>query len=103
MAKSYMVYVCLYVFSGGRKIQVTGSGFDQVQRVTMRVLPSSDEFNQKSSAYIEVRVMFVMIIFGLLVKICLIFYLYKEQKPKYVKNTLYGSKESIFRSKDHVS
>ncbi|XP_050963134.1 plexin-B2a isoform X5 [Labeo rohita] len=38
---------------GGRKIQVTGSGFDQVQRVTMRVLPSSDEFNQKSSAYIE--------------------------------------------------
>uniref|UniRef100_A0A9J8C201 Sema domain-containing protein n=1 Tax=Cyprinus carpio carpio TaxID=630221 RepID=A0A9J8C201_CYPCA len=34
---------------GGRKIVVTGSGFDQVQRATMRVLPSSDEFNHKSS------------------------------------------------------
>uniref|UniRef100_A0A673HT16 Plexin-B2-like n=1 Tax=Sinocyclocheilus rhinocerous TaxID=307959 RepID=A0A673HT16_9TELE len=34
---------------GGRKIVVMGSGFDQVQRATMRVLPSSDEFNHKSS------------------------------------------------------
>uniref|UniRef100_A0A8C2H1H5 Plexin b2a n=1 Tax=Cyprinus carpio TaxID=7962 RepID=A0A8C2H1H5_CYPCA len=34
---------------GGRKIVVTGSGFDQVQRATMRVLPSSDEFSHKSS------------------------------------------------------
>ncbi|XP_067247948.1 plexin-B2a [Chanodichthys erythropterus] len=34
---------------GGRKIQVIGSGFDQVQRATMRVLPSSDEFNLNSS------------------------------------------------------
>ncbi|XP_051544129.1 plexin-B2-like [Myxocyprinus asiaticus] len=34
---------------GGRKILVMGSGFDQVQRATMRVLPSSDELNQKSS------------------------------------------------------
>ncbi|XP_043092553.1 plexin-B2-like [Puntigrus tetrazona] len=30
---------------GGRKIRVMGSGFEQVQRATMRVLPSSDEFN----------------------------------------------------------
>ncbi|KAL1275744.1 hypothetical protein QQF64_035367, partial [Cirrhinus molitorella] len=37
---------------GGRKIQVTGSGFDQVQRVTMRVLPSSDEFLHQPT-YIE--------------------------------------------------
>lgn len=55
--------VCLCVFSGGRKIVVMGSGFDQVQSATMRVLPSSDEFNQKSSN-VEVRVMFLMIIFG---------------------------------------
>uniref|UniRef100_A0A673I0P9 Plexin-B2-like n=1 Tax=Sinocyclocheilus rhinocerous TaxID=307959 RepID=A0A673I0P9_9TELE len=48
---------------GGRKIVVMGSGFDQVQRATMRVLPSSDEFNHKSSN-VEVRVMFDMIIFG---------------------------------------
>uniref|UniRef100_A0A671QLW9 Plexin-B2-like n=1 Tax=Sinocyclocheilus anshuiensis TaxID=1608454 RepID=A0A671QLW9_9TELE len=48
---------------GGRKIVVIGSGFDQVQRATMRVLPSSDEFNHKSSN-VEVRVMFDMIIFG---------------------------------------
>uniref|UniRef100_A0A8C1BIE8 Sema domain-containing protein n=1 Tax=Cyprinus carpio carpio TaxID=630221 RepID=A0A8C1BIE8_CYPCA len=34
---------------GGRKIIVMGSGFDQVQRATMRVLPSSDEFSHKSS------------------------------------------------------
>ncbi|XP_067284699.1 plexin-B2a [Pseudorasbora parva] len=34
---------------GGRKIQVMGSGFDQVQRATMRVLPSSDELNPNSS------------------------------------------------------
>ncbi|XP_051547360.1 plexin-B2-like isoform X2 [Myxocyprinus asiaticus] len=34
---------------GGRKILVMGSGFDQVQRATMRVLPSSDELIQKSS------------------------------------------------------
>lgn len=54
---------CLCVFSGGRKIVVTGSGFDQVQRATMRVLPSSDEFSHKSSN-VEVRVMFVIIIFG---------------------------------------
>uniref|UniRef100_A0A672SPC7 Plexin B2 n=1 Tax=Sinocyclocheilus grahami TaxID=75366 RepID=A0A672SPC7_SINGR len=54
---------CLCVFSGGRKIVVMGSGFDQVQRATMRVLPSSDEFNHKSSN-VEVRVMFDMIIFG---------------------------------------
>ncbi|XP_077090611.1 plexin-B2a [Siphateles boraxobius] len=33
---------------GGRKIFVMGSGFDQVQRATMRVLPSSDEFNLNS-------------------------------------------------------
>uniref|UniRef100_A0A671NQL8 Plexin-B2-like n=1 Tax=Sinocyclocheilus anshuiensis TaxID=1608454 RepID=A0A671NQL8_9TELE len=55
--------VCLCVFSGGRKIIVMGSGFDQVQRATMRVLPSSEEFSHKSSN-VEVRVMFVMIIFG---------------------------------------
>lgn len=34
---------------GGRRILVMGSGFDQVQRATMRVLPSSDEFDVKSS------------------------------------------------------
>ncbi|XP_052411041.1 plexin-B2a [Carassius gibelio] len=34
---------------GGRKIIVMGSGFDQVQNATMRVLPSSDEFSHKSS------------------------------------------------------
>ncbi|XP_059361137.1 plexin-B2-like [Carassius carassius] len=34
---------------GGRKIIVMGTGFDLVQRATMRVLPSSDEFSQKSS------------------------------------------------------
>ncbi|KAK7149721.1 hypothetical protein R3I94_009126 [Phoxinus phoxinus] len=33
---------------GGRKILVMGSGFDQVQRATMRVLPSSDELNLNS-------------------------------------------------------
>ncbi len=54
-----VLHVCVYVcvFSGGRTIVVMGSGFDQVQRATMRVLPSSDEFNQKSSN-VEVRVMF---------------------------------------------
>uniref|UniRef100_A0A8C1TWN2 Plexin b2a n=1 Tax=Cyprinus carpio TaxID=7962 RepID=A0A8C1TWN2_CYPCA len=55
--------IWLCVFSGGRKIIVMGSGFDQVQRATMRVLPSSDEFSHKSSN-VEVRVMFVIIIFG---------------------------------------
>ncbi|TRY62363.1 hypothetical protein DNTS_020994 [Danionella cerebrum] len=30
---------------GGRRILVFGSGFEQVQRATMRVLPSSDEFD----------------------------------------------------------
>uniref|UniRef100_A0A9J7YYW9 Sema domain-containing protein n=1 Tax=Cyprinus carpio carpio TaxID=630221 RepID=A0A9J7YYW9_CYPCA len=49
--------IWLCVFSGGRKIIVMGSGFDQVQRATMRVLPSSDEFSHKSSN-VEVRVMF---------------------------------------------
>lgn len=53
------LYVCLCVFSGGRKILVMGSGFDQVQRATMRVLPSSDEFNLNSGD-MEVRLMFVM-------------------------------------------
>ncbi len=57
------LWVCLCVFSGGRKIVVMGTGFDQVQRATMRVLPSSDEFNHKSSN-IEVRVMFLIVIFG---------------------------------------
>uniref|UniRef100_A0A672KCQ7 Plexin B2 n=1 Tax=Sinocyclocheilus grahami TaxID=75366 RepID=A0A672KCQ7_SINGR len=41
--------VCLCVFSGGRKIIVMGSGFDQVQRATMRVLPSSDEFSHNET------------------------------------------------------
>ncbi len=53
----------LCVFSGGRKIVVMGTGFDQVQHATMRVLPSSDEFNHKFSN-IEVRVMFLIVIFG---------------------------------------
>uniref|UniRef100_A0A8C2CGF4 Plexin b2a n=1 Tax=Cyprinus carpio TaxID=7962 RepID=A0A8C2CGF4_CYPCA len=48
--------IWLCVFSGGRKIIVMGSGFDQVQRATMRVLPSSDEFSHKSS---NVEVQFI--------------------------------------------
>lgn len=60
ISASYL-YVCLCVFSGGRKIQVIGSGFDQVQRATMRVLPSSDEFNLNSSD-MEVRLMFGMML-----------------------------------------
>lgn len=54
-------HVCLCVFSGGRKIIVTGSGFDQVQRATMRVLPSSDEFSL-NSRNVEVRLMFGMML-----------------------------------------
>ncbi|KAI7791770.1 plexin-B2-like [Triplophysa rosa] len=34
---------------GGRKILVTGSGFEQVQKATMVVLPSGDETDAKSS------------------------------------------------------
>lgn len=37
------------VCSGGRKIKVSGTGFDLVQRAVMRVLPSTDEFNLQSS------------------------------------------------------
>lgn len=59
----YTSVTCLCVFSGGRKIVVMGSGFDQVQDATMRVLPSSDEFNHKSSN-VEVRVMFLITILG---------------------------------------
>lgn len=55
------LYVCLCVFSGGRKILVMGSGFDQVQRATMRVLPSSDELNPNSGD-MEVRLMFVLML-----------------------------------------
>ncbi|XP_030643312.1 plexin-B2a [Chanos chanos] len=33
---------------GGRKIVVTGTGFDLVQKATMRVLPSTDEFSHQS-------------------------------------------------------
>lgn len=55
------LYVCLCVFSGGRKIQVIGSGFDQVQKATMRVLPSSDEFNINSSD-MEVSLIFGMML-----------------------------------------
>lgn len=43
----YEIYLC--VFSGGRKILVTGSGFEQVQKATMVVLPSGDENDGKSS------------------------------------------------------
>lgn len=41
------IFVCF--FSGGRKILVTGSGFDQVQKARMVVLPSGDEIDAKSS------------------------------------------------------
>ncbi|KAM7367318.1 hypothetical protein PAMP_015229 [Pampus punctatissimus] len=34
---------------GGRKIVVTGSGFDLIQRATMKVLPSTDEFSQNTT------------------------------------------------------
>uniref|UniRef100_A0A667ZHJ3 Plexin b2a, tandem duplicate 1 n=1 Tax=Myripristis murdjan TaxID=586833 RepID=A0A667ZHJ3_9TELE len=34
---------------GGRKIVVVGSGFDLIQRASMRVLPSADEFSQATS------------------------------------------------------
>lgn len=44
----------LWVFSGGREIKVMGSGFDLIQRATMKVLPSTDEFSEDSSAA-EVR------------------------------------------------
>ncbi|XP_019119112.2 plexin-B2a [Larimichthys crocea] len=33
---------------GGRKIEVVGSGFDLIQRATMKVLPSTDEFSQNT-------------------------------------------------------
>lgn len=55
------LHACSCVFSGGRKILVIGSGFDQVQRATMRVLPSSDEFDLNSSD-MEVRLMFGMML-----------------------------------------
>jgi len=55
------MFLCVCVFSGGRKILVMGSGFDQVQRATMRVLPSSDELNLNSGD-IEVCLMFVMML-----------------------------------------
>ncbi|TWW64893.1 Plexin-B2 Precursor [Takifugu flavidus] len=34
---------------GGRKIVVTGNGFDLIQRATMKVLPSTDEFSDDTS------------------------------------------------------
>uniref|UniRef100_A0A3Q3Q2T7 Sema domain-containing protein n=1 Tax=Monopterus albus TaxID=43700 RepID=A0A3Q3Q2T7_MONAL len=34
---------------GGRRIVVTGSGFDLIQRATMKVLPSPDEFSQETA------------------------------------------------------
>ncbi|KAM7378479.1 hypothetical protein PAMA_013403 [Pampus argenteus] len=34
---------------GGRKIVVTGIGFDLIQRATMKVLPSTDEFSQNTT------------------------------------------------------
>ncbi|CAJ1054611.1 plexin-B2a [Xyrichtys novacula] len=34
---------------GGRRIVVTGTGFDLIQRATMKVLPSTDEFSQNTS------------------------------------------------------
>ncbi|KAG7496795.1 plexin-B2-like [Solea senegalensis] len=34
---------------GGRRIMVLGSGFDLIQRATMKVLPSTDEFTQTSA------------------------------------------------------
>ncbi|XP_076862790.1 plexin-B2a isoform X2 [Brachyhypopomus gauderio] len=34
---------------GGRRIVVAGTGFDLIQKATMRVLPSTDEFNVQSS------------------------------------------------------
>lgn len=36
-------------FWGGRKIVVEGTGFSQLQKVFMKVLPSGDEFNQQPS------------------------------------------------------
>ena len=39
----------LGVCSGGRKIKVMGNGFDLIQRATMRVLPSTDEFSEDTS------------------------------------------------------
>lgn len=42
------VFNVVVFFSGGRKILVTGSGFDQVQKATMVVTPSSDEIDSKS-------------------------------------------------------
>lgn len=32
-------------FSGGRRIVVTGNGFDLIQKATMKVLPLTDEFS----------------------------------------------------------
>lgn len=40
--------------SGGRRIVVVGSGFDLIQRATMKVIPSTDEFSQ-DAAPVEVR------------------------------------------------
>uniref|UniRef100_H3CIC5 Plexin b2a, tandem duplicate 1 n=1 Tax=Tetraodon nigroviridis TaxID=99883 RepID=H3CIC5_TETNG len=34
---------------GGRKIKVVGNGFDLIQRATMRVLPSTDEFSENTA------------------------------------------------------
>lgn len=42
------MYLHLCVCSGGRKIEVVGSGFDLIQRATMKVLPSTDEFSQNT-------------------------------------------------------
>lgn len=41
--------MALGVRSGGRKIKVVGNGFDLIQRATMRVLPSTDEFSENTA------------------------------------------------------
>uniref|UniRef100_A0A8C4ELU8 Plexin b2a, tandem duplicate 1 n=1 Tax=Dicentrarchus labrax TaxID=13489 RepID=A0A8C4ELU8_DICLA len=49
------VCVCVCVCSGGRRIVVVGSGFDLIQRATMKVLPFPDEFSQNTTP-VEVSV-----------------------------------------------
>lgn len=43
------------LFSGGRRIVVTGSGFDLIQRATLKVLPTADDFSS-DNATVEVGV-----------------------------------------------
>uniref|UniRef100_A0A8C6U750 Plexin b2a n=1 Tax=Neogobius melanostomus TaxID=47308 RepID=A0A8C6U750_9GOBI len=59
--KNELKFICLC--SGGRSIVVVGNGFDLIQRATMKVLPSMDEFPQ-GTAPIEVCIGTIIVKFG---------------------------------------